>query len=393
MEEKKLFAKLVCRISSLSVFRNILKNTVITKYINMLINPSPDSVGAFCEELYRHTDNLTEFILGTVIEDENCFMLRHAAMEEIPAAINEAAHEELRIIEEAASVTHDMLRKEIRYDGYLPRWTTLDINFSEVYAEHMAELSTKGYGIFAKYTSFLFKDGSLVPLKHPDPQRLSQLAGYETERRKLIDNTKALLAGAPAANVLLYGDAGTGKSSSVKAVANEFAADGIRLIELKKPQLHDLPVIIEQIAHNPLKFIIFTDDLTFAANDDDFDALKAALEGSAAAKSSNAVIYATSNLRHLVREKFSDRSGDEIHARDSMEELVSLSERFGLKITFTKPNKELYLKVVETLAEQYGLECDKDVLFSKAEAYALRRSGRSGRAARQFVEMMLSGQL
>lgn len=388
-----MFGKLICRISSISVFRNILKDSVIIKLTEMLKNPSPDTCGAFCAELYKHTDNLTEYVLGVLTEDENCFMLRNARMEEVPSVINIAAHEELRIIEEAASVTPDMIRTVMPYDGYIPSWTTSITDFTGIYAERMAELSTKGYGIFAKYTSFLFKNGSLVPLKNPDPQRLSQLVGYEAERKKLIDNTKALLAGAPAANVLLYGDAGTGKSSSVKAVANEFASDGLRLIELKKPQLHDLPVIMEQIAHNPLKFIIFTDDLTFSSDDSDFDALKAALEGSAAAKSPNAVIYATSNLRHLVREKFSDRTGDEIHARDSMEELVSLSERFGLKITFTKPNKELYLKVVENLAEQYGLECDRDTLFAKAEAYALRRSGRSGRAARQFVEMMLSGQL
>lgn len=388
-----MFGKLICRISSISVFRNILKDRVIIKLIEMLKDPSPDTCGSFCAELYKYTDNLTEYVLGVLTEDENCFMLRHARMEEIPSVINIAVHEELHIIEEAASVTPDMIRTVMPYDGYFPGWTTSIADFTGIYAERMAELGIKGYGIFAKYTSFLFKNDSLVPLKNPDPQRLSQLVGYEAERKKLIENTKALLAGAPAANVLLYGDAGTGKSSSVKAVANEFAPDGLRLIELKKPQLHDLPVIMEQIARNPLKFIIFTDDLTFSSDDSDFDALKAALEGSASAKAPNAVIYATSNLRHLVREKFSDRTGDEIHARDSMEELVSLSERFGLKITFTKPNKELYLKVVENLAGQYGLECDRDTLFSKAEAYALRRSGRSGRAARQFVEMMLSGQL
>ncbi|MBQ4225685.1 MAG: DUF815 domain-containing protein, partial [Oscillospiraceae bacterium] len=181
--------------------------------------------------------------------------------------------------------------------------------------------------------------------------------------------------------------------STVKAVLNEYKDRGLRLIELKKSQLHDIPLIISEIADNPLKFILYVDDLSFSSDDDDFGALKAVLEGSVASKTPNIAIYATSNRRHLVKERFSDRSGDEIHVRDSREELISLSERFGLKVTFTKPDKELYLKIVEQLAKQYGLDCDKDELFAKAESFALRRSGRSGRAARQFIEMVISGQL
>ena len=171
-------------------------------------------------------------------------------------------------------------------------------------------------------------------------------------------------------------------------MVNEFADRGLRLIELKKSQLHELPDVMDAIADNPLKFIIFIDDLSFSSDDADFGALKAVLEGSIASKASNAVIYATSNRRHLVKESFADRDGDDIHARDTREELASLSERFGLKVTFLKPDKDTYLKIVEYLAGQYGIEMDKDELFTKAEAYALRRSGRSGRAARHFVEML-----
>ena len=133
---------------------------------------------------------------------------------------------------------------------------------------------------------------------------------------------------------------------------------------------------------------MFIDDLSFSANDDNFAALKAILEGSVGGRSHNVAVYATSNRRHLVKESFADRDGDDIHARDTREELASLSERFGLKVTFLKPDKDTYLKIVEYLAGQYGIEMDKDELFTKAEAYALRRSGRSGRAARHFVEML-----
>ncbi len=380
-------------LTALSVFRNVLKDDVVSKLVVMLDNPTPKSCGEFAAALYKHTDNLTEYIIGVVTSDENDYMLRHARMQEVPQVMDTAAHAELKILERAAAVTPMQVKASMTYDGYFAQWINTPCDLVKIYADRMADLQTKGYGIYAKYYTFIFRDGAIVPVKTPDPQRLSQLSGYEVERKKVIDNTLALLNGHAAANALLYGDAGTGKSSTVKAVVNEFKDRGLRLIELKKSQLHDMPVIIEAVADNPLKFIIFIDDLSFAADDDDFGALKAVLEGSASAKTSNIAIYATSNRRHLVKEKFSDREGDEIHRRDSMEELVSLSERFGLKVTFTKPNKDLYLSIVENLAKQNGLEYDRDELFTKAEAYAIRRSGRSGRAARQFVEMYMTGQL
>lgn len=159
----------------------------------------------------------------------------------------------------------------------------------------MNDVSHKGYGIFARYHVFTLEDGHLTPVKYPDPQRLDQLPGYEREREKVIANTKALLAGQPANNVLLYGDAGTGKSSSIKAIANEFAAEGLRLVEIKKNQLYQLPELMDSLAANPLKFILFIDDLSFTANDDNFAALKAILEGSVGGRSQNLVVYATSN--------------------------------------------------------------------------------------------------
>ncbi|MGN1107299.1 MAG: ATP-binding protein, partial [Huintestinicola sp.] len=284
------------------------------------------------------------------------------------------------------------VRTAMGYMGYLPEWENTNLDFTAIYADRIDKLFTKGYGIFAKYTAFMLKDHVITPVLTPDPQRLSQLPAYETQRKMVIDNTLALIKGRPAANCLLYGDAGTGKSSTVKAVVNEFADRGLRLIELKKAQLHELPDVMESIADNPLKFIIFIDDLSFSSDDADFGALKAVLEGSISSKASNAVIYATSNRRHLVKESFSDRSGDDIHARDTREELASLSERFGLKVTFLKPDKDTYLKIVEYLAGQYGITMDRDELFTKAEAYALRRSGRSGRAARHFVEMLKAGE-
>lgn len=386
----KKLNELAVSLSGIAVFRNVLKLATMGKLLEMLRKGTPESVGDFASSLYRHSADISKYIAKAVTEDENSYLLRKARREEVPEVMEEAVWAELKLFEELSELTVDRIRSETGYEGYLPGWSNTHFDFSAMYKERIDNLFTQGYGIFAKYTAFMLKNHVIEPVLTPDPQRLSQLPAYETQRKKVIDNTLALINGRPAANCLLYGDAGTGKSSTVKAVVNEFSDRGLRLIELKKAQLHELPDVMESIADNPLKFIIFIDDLSFAADDDDFGTLKAVLEGSASSKASNAVIYATSNRRHLVKESFSDRTGDDIHARDTREELASLSERFGLKVTFLKPDKDTYLTIVEHLAKQYGITYDREELFTKAEAYALRRSGRSGRAARHFVEMLKS---
>ncbi len=236
----------------------------------------------------------------------------------------------------------------------------------------------------------MVRNGDIVPVKHPDKQRLSELYGYENERRAVIENTIALLEGKAAQNVLLYGDAGTGKSSTVKAVVNEYANHGLRLIEITKEQLRDIPRIIESISENPLKFIIFIDDLSFAPGEDCFGSLKAALEGSVSARSSNTAIYATSNRRHLIKESFSERSGDDIHRNDSMQETLSLSARFGLRVNFSRPNKNLYIAIAAELAAESGIDVPQEELALKAEQFALQGSGRSPRTAKQFVNQLIN---
>ena len=255
----------------------------------------------------------------------------------------------------------------------------------------MNEVSVKGYGMFARYHVFALENGRLVPVRYPDPQRLSELPGYEQEREKVIANTRALLEGRPANNVLLYGDAGTGKSSTVKAIANEFAPDGLRLIEVKKNQLYQIPALMDELAKNPLKFILFIDDLSFTSNDDNFAALKAILEGGVGGRSHNVAVYATSNRRHLVKETMADRSGDDLHAMDTRQELMSLSARFGLTVTFQQPDKDRYDRILLELAKQYNVQMPSDQLFIKGAAFALRAGGRSPRVAKQFVELLAAG--
>ena len=375
-------------LKSLTVFRGILSDAAVKSFLELLSAPSHEKYGAFLNCLYRHTDDLALYMLELVKEDENCYMRRLAMSEQVPSEVERAAKAELKMLEEISRITPEAVREAIAdSDILIAGWKNSILDFTAAYEARMGELSTKGCGIFAKYHTFILKDGRLSPVKNYDTQTLAQLSGYESERGKIIANTLALLDGRPAANALLYGDAGTGKSSTVKAVVNEFKDKGLRLIELKKHQLAQLPDVMERISGDPLKFIIFVDDISFASDDDSFATLKAVLEGSVSARTSNAVIYATSNRRHLVREKFSDRDGDDIHAGDTREELISLSERFGLKVAFLKPNKQAYLEIVRSLAEEQGIEFNEELAI-KAEAFALRRSGRSGRAARHFIDSL-----
>ena len=228
----------------------------------------------------------------------------------------------------------------------------------------------------------------MVPVQYPDPISLEQMVGYERERGIVVENTKALLAGKYASNVLLAGDAGTGKSATVKAIANAFKDDGLRLIELNKDQLCYIPQIMDHLCKNPLKFILFIDDLTFSEDDPNFGTLKATLEGSIAARMRNTVIYATSNRRHLVKETFDD--GSDKHSNDTVQERISLSERFGITITYSRPQKNLYLEIVHALAEQNGLDITMEELDAQAEQFALQKSGRSARAAKQLIDQLLT---
>ena len=236
---------------------------------------------------------------------------------------------------------------------------------------------------------FRVEDGEIVPVTTADKISTDSFVGYEGEREQVLENTRALAEGRYAANVLLCGDAGTGKSSTVKAAANRFFSDGVRLIELRKDQLFSLPSVMERIMHNPLKFIIFIDDLSFNKNDDCFSMLKAALEGSSSAKAPNAAIYVTSNRRHIIKETFADRGDDDIHRADTVEELMSLSGRFGLVVYFGKPSKQLYLTIVHGLAERYGITVPQPELDVRAEAFALAKGSRSPRCAEQFIKSLL----
>ena len=281
----------------------------------------------------------------------------------------------------------------------LPAWNNTKINLKKDFEKILNNLDTKGYGIFAQSIMFKVRNGELIPVQGADYQSLDNLYCYDRERTLVLKNTEALAEGKAASNVLLYGDAGTGKSTTVKACAAHYSNKGVRLIEFDKNQVGEIPVIVDELRHSPLKFIIFIDDLTFTDNDDDYYALKGILEGNVSAAAPNILIYATSNRRHLVKESMADREGDDIHLNDTLQETMSLSARFGLTVTFSKPEKDTYLSIVESLAKEQGLlnpkakdyEAKKEEILSGAEAFAIRANGRSPRTAKQYIILAKNG--
>ena len=395
----KTLKELSLRLHAVSVMRDLLEDRVIKALMSFLELPEEtteaqkiDAYTGFVSELYMTgAKTLSEYVKQIVFESENIYV-KTKGKGDIPSAVLEKSlMEDLKTFDEVALLTPGILMNE--YD-FLPGFDIEKCSIKKEYTKRLDRIEKYGYGIYAKFRMFYIgEEGEIVPVSSPDETNLADLIDYKREQKIIMDNTKALLSGKPAANILLTGDAGTGKSSTVKAVVNELSDKGLRIIEIRKEQLHKIPKILDELNSNPLKFILFIDDLSFTKDDDNFSALKAILEGSVSAKSNNVVVYATSNRRHLVKENFSDREGDDVHFNDTMQELLSLSERFGIQLTFSRPDKATYLDIVRNLADKQGIKYDIQKLDAAAEKFALKRGNRSARAARQFVDGIIAGNI
>ena len=392
----KFELEILClRLKSLTVFRELLNDSVIKALCKYLELAQTDDVLAvvtsyseFVSRLYEaNGSDLAAYINDAVNNSENVYVCAIGSGKEVNENIIRAVDEELKTLQLIADISSKALCKEIGQFTFLPEFCSGGVNIKESFIHRVNNIGKYGYGIYAKNPMFYIDcENKIVPVKNPDSISLESLVDYERERSIILDNTKALVEGKAAANILLTGDAGTGKSSTVKAVGNAFFADGLRIIEVRKEQLGSIPSILDELAVNPLKFILFIDYLAFRNDDDNFNALKAVLEGSVSAKSKNVVIYATSNRRHIVRETFSDREGDDIHRNDTMQEMVSLSERFGIHVRFHKPDKATYLNIVHHMVKEKNITVDEAQIDLLAERFALERGNRSARLAKQFVE-------
>ncbi len=342
--------------------------------------------GRICRILLSENKSLAQYLHDMLVYGEQEFLVKCANS---PTERQKKAVEfDVESVKELSEYSSDKLKSLMadRCDAEvlksLPDYEQGTFDYTaDYFIDHAAKF---GSGIFAKYKAFSFDGENLCPIENTDPIRLSDLKNYEAQRNQVVENTMCFINHKPAQNVLLYGDRGTGKSSTVKALLNEY--ETLRMVELSKNDVAGLPRLFRILKNNPLRFIITIDDLTFAESDDRFGILKAALEGSLSARPENILIYATTNRRKIVKETSAERSGDDISRSDAIDESMSLADRFGLFVTFGKPNKEVYLDIVRKLAADKRVSLADEELCAAAERFALRRSGRSPRVARQFVE-------
>ena len=270
-----------------------------------------------------------------------------------------------------------------------------DNEFKDIITEFYKEY---GVGKFGLNKAFRIEEGTdlktanIIPITRVEHVYLNDIIGYDLQKKKLTDNTESFINGKPANNCLLYGDAGTGKSSSVKAIVNEYYDKGLRIIEIYKHQFRYLSDILEQLKDRNYKFIIYMDDLSFEESELEYKYLKAILEGGFGRRPENVLIYATSNRRHLIRESFRDKTetDEELHTRDTVEEKLSLSARFGEKIYYGSPDKKEFNSIVLSLAKKHNIVMDESEILSKANMWELSHGGMSGRSATQFITYLQS---
>ena len=388
-------------LMSLSIYRGVL-GMPVTSVLAGFFNASSagnavEAVSAWGELAKRLADSgnmsVAAAVFDELLTDENIFTVACAKGGCVSAEIDLLVCRDLDILYRipaffsAATARYGLPPVDVK---------TLESPFDRPWsgcAEYISGYHrANGVGKFIKYNAFAWESGRLNVIAHPDPVKLTDLKEYEYQRSIAVNNTRAFVQGFACNNILFYGDRGTGKSSTVKALLNEYACEGLRMIEMQKRVLGDLPELTAYLASLPMKFIIFIDDLTFSGGEDDFSALKAVLEGGLASRPSNVLIYATSNRRHLLRESFSDRGSDEINRADTMQESASLSDRFGICLTFLMPDKQRFLNIVEQMAIDERIDVPRQKLLNAAEQWALERGARSPRFARQFINDFKAGE-
>ncbi len=381
---------------AVTVFKNVIKNEVVSYFIDFISSMEQDSefdivlsnYSRFVSGLYDTNDiNLFEYVKNLIYSDKN--ILSNDIKNE---RILETTEYEISLINNLLFYNYENVKKEL-----LSKFPACDdiINHLPYFSmeglvafksdDILKSYKTNGYGIYSCYSAFKFCDNKQVqPVKHFNALTFSDLKNYDYQKEVVKKNTKAFIEGKQANNILLYGDRGCGKSSTVKALVNEFKENNIKIIQVYKESFIYLADLFEQIRDLPLKFIIFADDISFSEDDKNFSSIKAVLEGSLSEKPDNAIIYATTNRMHLVKESFSSREGNEVHCNDTIDETVSLSDRFGIMLTFSLLTKTEYLDIAEKIAKDYNITVNDD-FYKKAEEFAALKAIRTPRVARQFI--------
>lgn len=367
------------KLHALTVLAGILSDPLIAAFA---LADGKKSRAQFLRRLYERgaEEAFAAYVAQAVLEDESVFSRTCAAMRRPSRYVTEAFTADLALLREALAETEE--------DGFCLGKAPAPFGdaWDEGTVRRLAAFYKKhGYGRYLAHGAFRFQGGELVPILSPSETALTDLKGYEREKAEVRDNFENFVEGLPYADMLLYGDRGTGKSSTVHAMVNLFHDKKLRLVEIAKENVLALPALKTRLADEPMKFVVFIDDFSLQEGDDRVSTLKAALQGSMEGHVGNVMIVATSNRRHIVEENFSSRANS-VHAGDSEEELLSLSDRFGITVLFAATNKQEYLSIVRALALDAGLKTPWETLEALAERWALVRGGRSPRRARQFVD-------
>ncbi len=376
--------------------------------------------GQWFHQLARQSQGWQDYLWAQLLTADNAFtdQVQRQDWEDLPSALKLAVQHDLRILKQIYQCDCEQIVQWVKavtrqthavawVDRVIPVGVTTPreqalaqwrsqlaplVDWSDAVPALIDYYRQFGTGLLAQFQAFRWEHGALLGIAYPDPIQLDQLVGYESQQQALIQNTQALLAGFTALNVLLYGSRGSGKSSLIKALLHTFGDAGLRLIEVTPSNLIDLPNIIDRLRGSPQKFIIFVDDLSFEADEAAFKSLKVVLEGGLTARPANVVVYATSNRRHLIREFHGDRprpkDADEIHQWDTVQEKLSLSDRFGLTLTFEPADQPTYLQIIHHLAGVAKLAIDPGDLEFRALQWATQHNGRSGRSARQLIDYL-----
>ncbi|HWR29224.1 MAG TPA: ATP-binding protein [Negativicutes bacterium] len=394
-------------LDSLVVYRGILQDTLIQTLRSNVSDAEKVAVLIRkAEELSLEGNIVSELLIHLISEDENPFStMAEKSGGKVGSSLLRAALHDIVLLKQffksntAPDSTEDLLSAyhptRHKERPYLKQIRNALLGEESVHTpEAIASVLTghyvrHGYGDMARYTMFRWDtDSGLIPVRHPDRIQMDDLVGYERQKAVLTQNTEAFVTGKPANNVLLVGSRGTGKSSSVKALLNQYADQGLRLVEITKHDLRNLSLIMQALRERGKKFILFMDDLSFEEFEVEYRHLKSMMEGGVETKPDNVLIYATSNRRHLIKETWSDRTGanaEDIHSWDTINEKISLSDRFGITLTFAPPNQEEYLRIVESMASKRNLCLPVAELRAEAIKWETAHSGRSGRIAQQFI--------
>lgn len=424
------------------LYRNLAKNQLLRKMLEAI--DRYNKIKPFCQkkdlpeteefledffECIRELIELAEhcgfegnlwhcFLANGIVNDENAFSLCCEQKGEPTGSINAAVQQDFEYLQELFALDLEGIAKELelpelslilqyRRDNrsakmYNHRISGYICNLAKELADAQGPDDMKktvtdfyqrfGVGKFGLHKSFrVVHDDEGVhvePIRNIAHVKFDDLVGYDIAKQKLRDNTDAFVAGRPANNCLLFGDAGTGKSSCIKAMANEYYEQGLRVIEIYKYQFQDLNAVISQIKNRGYRFVIYMDDLSFEEFETEYKYLKAVIEGGLEKKPENVLIYATSNRRHLIREQYSDKEDEDMHTGDTVQEKLSLAYRFGVTIYFGRPDKKEFQNIVLALAKRYEIQMPQEELFLEANKWELSHGGLSGRTATQFIDYL-----